>query len=208
MYEPYIVKNVSEPIADSIIISNSPKVVGKTISKETSEIMRYSLESVVARGGGHYAFIDGYRVGGKTGTAQKVKDGRYLVNNYIMSFMAVVPANDPKAVLYVAIDNPKKTALLSSYTTAPVARRMLLDIIRTLRIKRQEGGIEKVKHWDDPVYYEIPNVIGMDLKSAKKSLYYYNVEYSGYGDIVIDQSPSANTRLEVGSTVRLMLGNK
>ncbi len=208
LYEPYIVKNVSEPIADSVIISNSPKVVGKTISKETSEIMRYSLESVVARGGGHYAFIDGYRVGGKTGTAQKVKDGRYLVNNYIMSFMAVVPANDPKAVLYVAIDNPKKTALLSSYTTAPVAKRMLLDIIRTLRIKRQEGGIEKVKHWDDPVYYEIPNVIGMDLKSAKKSLYYYNVEYSGYGDIVIDQSPSANTRLEVGSTVRLMLGNK
>ena len=110
--------------------------------------------------------------------------------------------------LYVAIDNPKKTALLSSYTTAPVARRMLLDIIRTLKIKRQEGGIEKVKHWDDPVYYEIPNVIGMDLKSAKKSLYYYNVEYSGYGDIVIDQSPSANTRLEVGSTVRLMLGSK
>ncbi len=208
LYEPYIVKNVSEPIADSVIISNSPKVVGKTISKETSEIMRYSLESVVARGGGHYAFIDGYRIGGKTGTAQKVKDGRYLVNNYIMSFMAVVPANDPKAVLYVAIDNPKKTALLSSYTTAPVARRMLLDIIRTLKIKRQEGGIEKVKHWDDPVYYEIPNVIGMDLKSAKKSLYYYNVEYSGYGDIVIDQSPSANTRLEVGSTVRLMLGNK
>lgn len=208
LYEPYIVKNVSEPIADSVIISNSPKVVGKTISKETSEIMRYSLESVVARGGGHYAFIDGYRIGGKTGTAQKVKDGRYLVNNYIMSFMAVVPANDPKAVLYVAIDNPKKTALLSSYTTAPVARRMLLDIIRTLKIKRQEDGIEKVKHWDDPVYYEIPNVIGMDLKSAKKSLYYYNVEYSGYGDIVIDQSPSANTRLEVGSTVRLMLGNK
>ena len=208
LYEPYIVKNVSEPIADSVIISNSPKVVGKTISKETSEIMRYSLESVVARGGGHYAFIDGYRIGGKTGTAQKVKDGRYLVNNYIMSFMAVVPANDPKAVLYVAIDNPKKTALLSSYTTAPVARRMLLDIIRTLKIKRQEGGIEKVKHWDDPVYYEIPNVIGMDLKSAKKSLYYYNVEYSGYGDIVIDQSPSANTRLEVGSTVRLMLGSK
>ena len=91
--------------------------------------MRYALESVVARGGGKYAYIDGYRVGGKTGTAQKVQNGKYLVNNYIMSFIAVVPANDPKAVLYVAIDNPKNTALLSSYTTAPVARRMLLDII-------------------------------------------------------------------------------
>ena len=76
--------------------------------------MRYALESVVALGGGKAAYIDGYRVGGKTGTAQKVENGHYLENNYIMSFMAVVPANDPKAVLYVAIDNPKNTALLSS----------------------------------------------------------------------------------------------
>ena len=96
--------------------------------------MRYALESVVARGGGKYAFIDGYRIGGKTGTAQKVKNGKYLVNNYIMSFMSVVPANDPKAILYVAIDNPKNTALLSSYTTATVERRILLDIIYSLNI--------------------------------------------------------------------------
>ncbi len=60
--------------------------------------MRRALENVVALGGGRSAFIDGYRIGGKTGTAQKVENGQYLVNNYIMSFMSVVPANDPEAV--------------------------------------------------------------------------------------------------------------
>ena len=60
-----------------------------------------------------------------------------------MSFMSVVPSNNPEAVFYIAIDNPKNTALLSSYTTAPVARRVLLDIIDALDIKRQDDAIEK-----------------------------------------------------------------
>ena len=168
--------------------------------------MRYALESVVARGGGKYAYIDGYRVGGKTGTAQKVQNGVYLVNNYIMSFMAVVPSNDPKAVLYVAIDNPKNTALLSSYTTAPIARRILLDIIDTLDIEKQEGAIEKVKQWDDPIYYTVPDVIGMTVKEATKMLYPLQVEYSGRGDTVIEQSPSVGEKVESTMKVRLLLG--
>ena len=170
--------------------------------------MRYALESVVAKGGGRYAYIEGYRIGGKTGTAQKVKDGRYMDNNYIMSFMSVVPANNPEAVLYVAIDNPKKTALLSSYTTAPVARKILLDIISALNIKKQGGAIEKTMYWDDPVYNDLPNVVGMTKKQAQKQLFYYTVEYTGYGDYVIEQSPSGGTSLPLGSTVRLLLGNK
>lgn len=169
--------------------------------------MKYALESVVARGGGRYAYIDGYRIGGKTGTAQKVKDGVYMENNYIMSFMAVVPSNDPEAVLYLAIDNPKNTALLSSYTTAPVARRILLDIIDVLNIEKQEGAIEKVLYWDDEIYYTLPNVISKTKKEAIKELFYYNIEYSGSGEIVIDQSPSAGTNLAAGSTVRILLGN-
>jgi len=169
--------------------------------------MKYALESVVARGGGRYAYIDGYRIGGKTGTAQKVKDGVYMDNNYIMSFMSVVPSNNPQAVLYVAIDNPKNTALLSSYTTAPVARRILLDIIDALDIKRQDGAIEKVRYWDDEIYYTLPDTIGLTKKEAAKELFYYNVEYSGSGKMVIDQSPRAGTYLSAGSTVRLLLGN-
>ena len=168
--------------------------------------MRYALESVVARGGGKYAYVDGYRVGGKTGTAQKVENGQYLVNNYIMSFMAVVPSNKPKAVLYVAIDNPKNTALLSSYTTAPVARRIILDIIDALDIKKQEGGIEKTHEWTDPYYMIVPSVVGKTLKEAKKLLYPLEIEYSGSGDIVVEQSPEEGTKVETTSKIRLMLG--
>ena len=208
LYEPYIVKSVNESSSGGVIIKNSPKLRRKTISKETSDIMKYSLESVVAKGGGHYAYIDGYRIGGKTGTAQKVKDGHYLVNNYIMSFMSIVPANDPKAVFYLAIDNPKHTALLSSYTTAPVARRVLLDIINALHIPRQNGGIEAKHNWDDPVYYIVPNVVGLTKKEASKALFYYDISYSGKGDYVISQSPKEGTSLEMGSTVRILLGNK
>ncbi len=207
LYKPYIVKSVNEPITNSVIVENKTKFVRKTISKETSEIMKYALESVVARGGGRYAYIDGYRVGGKTGTAQKVKNGTYLVNNYIMSFMSVVPSNNPEAILYVAIDNPKNTALLSSYTTAPVARKILLDIIDALDIKRQENQIEKVKYWDDEVYYVLPNVVGKTKKEAVKDLFYYNIEYSGSGDVVLTQSPKEGTYLAAGSTVRILLGN-
>ena len=206
LYQPYIVKSFKEPETGNVIKSNDKVKVRKTISKETSDIMRYALESVVARGGGKYAYIDGYRVGGKTGTAQKVQNGVYLVNNYIMSFMAVVPANDPKAVLYVAIDNPKNTALLSSYTTAPIARRILLDIIDALNIEKQDGAIEKVKQWDDPVYYTVPNVIGMSAKEATRTLYPLQVEYSGSGDIVIEQSPSVGEKIESTMKVRLLLG--
>ena len=208
LYEPYIVKSVTEPTTDSIIINNNPVKVRNTISEETSAIMRYALESVVAKGGGRYAYIEGYRVGGKTGTAQKVKDGRYMENNYVMSFMSVVPSNNPEAILYVAIDNPKNTALLSSYTTAPVARKILLDIISALDISKQEGAIEKTMYWDDPVYNDLPNVVGMTKKEAKRNLYYYNIEYTGYGEVVIEQSPEAGTSLPLGSTVRLLLGNE
>lgn len=207
LYKPYVVKNFLEPETDTIIKSIDKTLVRKTISKETSDKMRYALESVVARGGGKYAFIDGYRIGGKTGTAQKVENGRYLVNNYIMSFMAVVPSNDPKAVLYVAIDNPKNTALLSSYTTAPIARRILLDIIEALNIEKQEGAIEKIKQWDDLVYYVVPNVIGKTSKEATRELYPLEVEYTGTGNKVIEQSPSAGEKVLSTSKVRLLLGD-
>ena len=119
--------------------------------------------------------------------------------------MAVVPANDPKAILYVAIDNPKKTALLSSYTTAPVARRILLDIIDALDIKEQKEGMEKDLEWTDKIMYEVPNVVGKNVKDAKKLLSNFTVEYSGAGEKVVSQSPDANTKLEDRGTVRLLL---
>ena len=108
--KPYIVKNIVDNDTNTVIKEYNKTPIRKVISNKTSAIMRYALESVVAKGGGKSAYIEGYRIGGKTGTAQKVKDGKYMVGNYIMSFMAVVPSNNPEAVLYLAIDNPKAFA--------------------------------------------------------------------------------------------------
>lgn len=205
LYQPYILKSISEKETGNIIKKNSKKFIRQTISKETSNTMLRALENVVAKGGGKAAYIDGYRIGGKTGTAQKVENGVYLVNNYIMSFMAVVPSNNPEAVLYLAIDNPKHTAMLSSYTTTPIARRILLDIIDALDIKKQDSQIEKEKEWSDKTIYEVPNVVGMTKKEAKKALENFTVEYAGTGDKVVSQSPEAGTRVEEKTVVRLLL---
>ena len=205
LYKPYIVKSIQEPETNSIIKSNDKELVRKTISKETSNIMKYALESVVARGGGKYAYIDGYRIGGKTGTAQKVENGKYLVNNYIMSFMAVVPSNDPKAVLYLAIDNPKNTALLSGHTTAPIARKILLDIIDSLQIKKQPNGIEKERQWDDIKYLEVPNLIGMSIKEAINKAYPLEIDITGNGDVIIEQSPNPYEKIDINSKIRVLL---
>ena len=205
LYKPYIVKNIKEQKTNKNIVEKNKTLIRKVISSETSSIMRRALESVVARGGGKSAYIEGYRVGGKTGTAQKVENGRYLVGNYIMSFMAVIPSNNPEAVLYLAIDNPKNTALLSSYTTTPIARRILLDIIDALNIEKQEDGIEKDLEWTDKIYYEVPNVVGLTVKEAKKQLVNFNIEYTGTGERVISQSPEGGEKQEDRGTVRLLL---
>ena len=170
--------------------------------------MRMALESVVSSGGGKMTYIDGYRIGGKTGTAQKVKNGRYLENNYIMSFMAVLPSNVPKVVLYLAIDNPKNTALLSSYTTTPFVRKILLDIISIMNIPKQDNQKEKDYEWYDKKYYEVPNVIGLTKKEAKKLLTGFDIEFVGDGDVVVEQSPSANIRYYETGKVKLLMGNK
>ncbi|MBQ8131200.1 MAG: PASTA domain-containing protein [Bacilli bacterium] len=205
-YKPYIVKRIVEDNTNTILEDHKKVLVRRTVSKETSKIMRRALEYVVAKGGGKSAYIEGYRIGGKTGTAQKVENGKYLVGNYIMSFMSVVPANNPEAVFYLAIDNPKNTALLSSYTTTPIARRVLLDIIDALKIEKQENAVEKDYEWNDILTYEVPNVIGKSKSEAKKELGNFEIEYSGTGEKVIDQSPSPGSMQEDRGVVKLLLG--
>ena len=207
LLKPYIVKSISESETNNIIKQTTKTSIRKVVSKETSLIMRRALESVVALGGGKSAYIEGYRIGGKTGTAQKVENGKYLVGNYIMSFMAVVPSNNPKAVLYLAIDNPKNTALLSSYTTTPIARIILLDIIEALKIEKQPGGIEKELEWTDKELKVVPNVINKNVTEAKKILKEFKIEYSGKGNIIKEQTPTSGEKIEVGGTIKLLLGD-
>ncbi len=182
-------------------------MVRKVISEDTSKTVRMALESVVALGTGRNAYIDGYRVGGKTGTAQKVKNGAYMVGNYIVSFIGFLPANDPKVVVYVAIDHPKGITQYGGTVSAPIAKAILEDAIAALKIEKQEGGLDKEYQWYDTKFYTVPDVTNMSLKDAKTALKNFTIEYDGSGDIIKSQSPSAGSRIASGSTIRLFLAN-
>ena len=206
LYKPYIVKSINEPETNTVVKENKPIPVRKVISESTSKKVRYALESVVTNGTGRTAFIDGYRVGGKTGTAQKVKDGRYMVGNYIVSFIGFMPADDPEIVVYVAVDNAKGVTQYGGTIAGPIARNILLDAIDILKIKKPTGASEKKYNYNDLKYYQVPSVVGLEIKEAIKLLKEFKVEYTGTGDKVIYQSPEAETRLQEGNIVRLLTG--
>lgn len=207
LYKPYIVKSVSEPETGSVILENKPEVVRKVISEDTSEKVKKALENVVSLGSGRSAYIEGYRVGGKTGTAQKVENGKYMYGNYIVSFMGVMPSNNPEVIVYIAIDNAKGATQYGGTIAAPIARNILLDIIDILDIKKQEGGTSKTYNYYDKKYATVPSVIGMDKREALKSLKSFKVEFSGTGNKIIYQSPNAFTTVYEGDTIKLMLGS-
>ena len=203
LYKPYIVKSINEPETNTIVKENKPEIVRNVISKETSEKVRYALESVVANGSGRTSYIDGYRVGGKTGTAQKVENGRYMNNNYILSFIGFLPADSPQVIVYIAIDNPKGTVQYGGTTVGPLSKAVLKDCIKALNIPKSEGGKEKKYQWPNPKTIKVPDVTGKTVEEAKKELVGLNVIVNGKGEIVTHQSPEAKTKLDEGKTIRL-----
>lgn len=207
LYKPYIVKRVAYHENGQIIKEVKPTIVRDNIvTKDTSEKVRMTLESVVSLGTGRNAYIDGYRVGGKTGTAQKVNNGIYMQGNYIVSFIGFLPANDPKIVVYLAIDNPKGVTQYGGTVSAPIVKNIMEDAITSLNIEKQDGGTEKKYQWYDKKYYTVPNVVGKSKKEATSMLKNFSVEYSGSGDVVVNQSPDSDSRIAEGEKVRLYLG--
>lgn len=207
LYTPYIVKTLSEPETDTVILEQDKKLVKQVISEETSSMVRYALESVVANGTGGNAYIENYRVGGKTGTAQKVQNGVYLQGNYIVSFMGFIPADKPKALVYVAIDNPKGITQYGGTVSAPIAKNIMKDLINIMDIKKDKEGMTKEYTWLDTKYTILPNVVGLSVKEAQKELKLFKIEYSGTGSKVIHQSPEAGYYAKENGTIKLLLGD-
>ena len=85
-------------------------------------------------------------------------------------------------------------------------RKILLDIIDALEIEKQEGAIEKVKEWNDIKYFTVPNVVGMDIKEATKVLYPVEIEVSGTGNKIVEQSPKEGEKIDITSKIRILLG--
>lgn len=205
---PYLVSSISNSETNELIVQNEPITKRRVISDETSKTVRYALESVVARGTGRNAYINNYRVGGKTGTAQKVANGVYMDNNYILSFIGFMPADDPEVIVYVAIDHPKGVVQYGGTVAAPIAKSILESSIDILDIEESKEGIERVYELWDTKYYEVPSVIGMTKKEARNTIgINLKVEYSGTGDKVVYQSPEAGSFVKQNGIVKLMLDN-
>ena len=207
LYRPYILKNIYDSNSKSLIVESKKEEIRQVISKETSDMVKFALESVVANGTGRNAYIENYRVGGKTGTAQKVNNGHYMSGNYIVSFIGFMPADDPDIVLYVAIDHPKGVVQYGGTVAAPVAKSILESYISIKNIEPSKDVMPKVYNWMDVKYSVLPDVVNKSLDEAKKILKEYRLEYSGNGNKILYQSPEAGLYVEDNSTVKLMLTN-
>lgn len=206
LYKPYIVKSTENSKGD-ILTSVSPTKVRTVITEETSKMVRYALESVVANGSGRNAYIENYRIGGKTGTAQKVNNGAYMVGNYILSFIGFMPADNPQIVVYVAIDNPKGVVQYGGTVAAPIAKGIFESYIEINDLEPVKDGMPKEYNWLDTKYSVLPNVVGLTVKEANTILKGYKIEYSGTGNKVIYQSPDEGYYVKDGATIKLMLGD-
>ena len=204
LYKPYLVDKIIDNYSNDIIYEKKPEALRQVISEDTSKKVRDALETVVTDGGGKNAYIDGYRIGGKTGTAQKAVNGSYVDGGYILSFVGIAPIDDPKIVLYVAMDNPKNCVQYGGTTVAPIARKMLVDILPSMGVKKVASQRQKAYTFMDTKSVKIENYIG----KSKNEIINPELKFKfiGEGDKVIDQLPRVGEYVEAGSTVVIMLG--
>ncbi len=194
LMKPHIVKQIVNSDM-GIVESTEPEIVRQVISKETSAEMCKILESVVSEGGGKNAYLAGYRIAGKTGTSEKIPRGN---GKYIASFIGFAPADDPRVLCLVIMDEPNGDSYYGGQIAAPVVRDILGETLQYL-------GVEPMYNADEEEYIdvEVPDVSGMSKSDAgiaadENGLV---VKVSGNGETVVDQIPKPHTRVTQGSTI-------
>lgn len=196
LMRPYLLKEAVSPDG-TVLYRTSPKVVSTPISEETSLTMRKLLEDVVAVGGAKNARIPGYRIGGKTGTAQVYKDGRIVRNVHIGSFLGFAPADDPRIALLVIVDEADTPVDYGGTTAAPFARQILEDVLPYLGYQPDEG--------EDSEPVQVPDVTGQPLWEARRTLSSMGLKVldDGGSGSVTAQMPSAGATLRTGGQMML-----
>ena len=204
LLQPHILKEISNSSNNEIVEQVKKKVKRQVIKEETSKKVRDALESVVTDGGGRNAYINGYRIGGKTGTAQKAVNGSYVGSGYILSFVGVAPIDDPQIVLYVAMDNPKNCIQYGGTTVAPIARKMFVDILPALNVKKVKSQRQKSYSIMDKRTIKVENYIGKKRSEVQNISLRFT--FVGKGNKVIDQLHKKGEYVEEGDTIVIMLG--
>ena len=206
LMEPYVVREVTDP-SGKILAAHEPTAVRQVISEETSAEVRTILEQVVGDpvdGTGKNAYVAGYRIGGKTGTSEKVaQDAAGGPKEYIVSFVGVAPADNPKIVILVLLDTPSNETgiyISGGQMGAPTVGKMLADILPYMGIDPAYSDAEKA-YMDKTV----PNVTGLTRSQAMDALQElgFNARIIGDGEKITSQLPGGATVVANGTTVLL-----
>ncbi|GAB6173507.1 stage V sporulation protein D [Paradesulfitobacterium aromaticivorans] len=211
LVKPQLVREIVSPSGD-VVVPYKKEVVRRVISESTSKLEREILESVVTNGTGRRAFLPGYRVAGKTGTAQKVANGQYVQGDYVASFVAFAPADNPRLVVLSVIDG---VPFYGGAVAAPPVQAVLLDSLKYLGVKPQADAPltpgKPMPGLEFPPVKKaatVPPVLGLPVAEAQQSLTKagFKVLTEGEGGYVLDQIPRGEATVEEGSGVLIYLG--
>ena len=200
LMEPYIVSEVIDPDGNTVFLQE-PTCIRQVIQPETSEVMCRLLESVVTEGTAKNAAVEGFSIGGKTGTSEKIDvfdNNGQRVQDKIVSFVGIAPMDDPQYIVLVALDTPSRSTgiyISGGVMAAPTVGGVLGDILPYLGVSRSEE-IKTVT---------IPNVTGQPVEEAKRLLQEQGLEgvCTGDGAFVTGQLPGGGQTAPEGSQVLL-----
>ena len=196
---PYIMESVSDQ-SGNLIVRNYPNVKKRVIDEKTSQTVRALLKNVVSLGSGKLAGVNGYSIGGKTGTAQKYENGAIARGKYVSSFIGFSTVEDPEYIVYFMVDEPQGYRYYGSLVAAPYVGQIFQRIFDYKGLRPSE----EIKTYE---YREMPNLIGETAGNAIKVLQKLGVRYEmdGVGGRVIAQYPEANSIINDNSIVLIAL---
>jgi penicillin-binding protein 2B len=218
LMKPHIVKAITDP-ATGQKTTIEPEVVRQVISEETSKKVGEYLEQVVSDqeiGTGRNAYIPGYRIAGKTGTAQVVENGVYSEDKYVVSFIGYAPVDDPKIVLYVLVDRPDDKFAGGGSVAAPIFKQIMGQSLQHLGVVPELPKEEEGKAADNagaspaPVTTTVPDVTGMTVAQAKSELAgrSFDAQVIGRGTKVLQQLPKKGSVIPTDQSIYLVTENE
>lgn len=194
LMQPYIVSKTLDSDGN-VILQNQPIEKRQVVSESTSEKIMASMEQVALNGTARNAYVAGYRVGGKTGTSDKLNN----VGQVVASFVGVAPTNDPRITVLIVVDEPEG-ATGGGAVAAPVAGEVIENTLTYLNVERQYNDSEKAL-----LDVQVPSVTGDSVSEAKSSLEEdkFSVQIVGEGDKVISQMPASGQYIPQGGVIVL-----
>ncbi len=200
LVKPHLIKQITDSNG-TILESFDTVEVRQVISSQTSQIMRGLMESVVAEGTGNKAHLEGLRIGGKTGTSEKLPRGS---QKYVASFVGIAPANDPQVAILIILDEPPAGNHMGGTIASPLAGKILDDVLRYMDMEPElpEGQ-------EATADVEVPKVTGMNLTEARQILSQSGLRcvVEGDGDVVNSQVPLPFVTVARNGTVIVYTGD-